>query len=175
MRIIVVFFVLCTSTVLAADIDQGMKETVNAFYHVYLTVRSSGVPSAQEQLKFRPYLSASLRQLLKRAAMAERAYYGSTKGEVPPLAEGDIFTSLFEGASSFTVLSCSTKTRSCLAELSYVDPGNKSSSTTWRDKIYLIRNSHGWLVDDIEFLGTWQFMHRGRLKELLNQVISEGS
>jgi hypothetical protein len=174
MRIIVLSFFLFTTTALAADLDQGMKETVNAFYHVYLTVRSSGVPSAQEQLKFKPYLSASLRKLLKAAAAAEQTYSGSTKGEAPPLAEGDIFTSLFEGASAFTVLSCSIRTRTCLVEFSYFDSGNKAS-TTWRDKVYLIKDSRGWLVDDIEFLGNWQFMHKGRLKALLNQVIKEGS
>jgi hypothetical protein len=174
MRIIAAFLFLFTTTAIAAAHDRSMKETVNAFYHVYLTIRPSGVPSDQEQSKFNPYLSSSLRKLLKAAARAERRYSRSTGGEVPPLAEGDIFTSLFEGASSFTVLSCSVSARSCLVEFSYLDPGNKSS-TTWRDNVYLIRNSRGWLVDDIEFLGNWQFMHKGRLKELLKQIIEEGS
>ena len=90
------------------------------------------------------------------------------------MVEGDLFTSLFEGASAFTVLSCDSRTGSCLVELSYLDPESKAP-TTWQDKVYLVKDSPGWLVDDIEFLGNWQFMHKGRLKELLKQVIEEGS
>jgi hypothetical protein len=173
-RIIVLLFFLFTTSALAADVDREMKKTVDAFYNVYLTVRPSGVPSEKEQQKLKLYLSASLGKLLKGAAMAERKYSRTTKGEVPPLVEGDLFTSLFEGASAFTVLSCDSRTLSCLVEFSYLDPENKSS-TTWKDKAYLIKDSRGWRVDDIEFLGNWQFMHKGRLKELLKQVIEEGN
>jgi hypothetical protein len=28
-------------------------------------------------------------------------------------------------------------------------------------------------VDDIEFLGTWEFMHKGKLKDLLSKVADE--
>ncbi len=173
MKIILLSLFLLTTSALAADVDREMQEVVNGFYNVYITVRPSGVTSEKEQLKFKPYLSASLGKLLHEAARAERKYKKTTKGKVPPLVEGDIFTSLFEGASAFTVLSCNVRTGSCLVEFSYLDPENKSS-TTWRDKVYLIKDSRGWLVDDIEFLGNWQFMHKGRLKELLKQVIEEG-
>jgi len=173
-RFVLISFLLFTSTSFAADLDRDMKETVGAFYNIYISVRSSGIPSEKEQLKFKPYISASLENLLQEAAVAERKYYKTTKGEVPPLVEGDLFTSLFEGASNFTVLSCDVRTRSCLVEFNYFEPGNKSS-TTWKDKVYLIQGPRGLLVDDIEYLGNWQFMHKGRLKELLKQVIEEGN
>lgn len=174
MRIIVLSLFLFATTALAADVDRDMKGVVNAFYNAYITVRPPGVPSEKEQLSFTPYLSASVKKLLKEAAAAERRYRRTTRGEVPPLVEGDLFTSLFEGASAFTVLSCDSRTDSCLVEFSYLDPESKSS-TIWQDKVYLVKDARGWLVDDIEFLGNWQFMHKGRLKELLKQVIEEGS
>jgi hypothetical protein len=31
------------------------------------------------------------------------------------------------------------------------------------------------VVDDIEFGGDWQFMHKGRLKALLRKVILDGN
>lgn len=174
MKIIILSLFLFTTTALAADVDRQMKEVVNAFYNAYITVRPYGVPSEKEQLTFKPYLSASLKKLLTEAATAERRYRKTTQGEVPPLVEGDLFTSLFEGASVFTVLSCDSRTGSCLVEFSYLDPESKSS-TTWQDKVYLVKDARGWLVDDVEFLGNWQFMHKGRLKDLLKHIIEEGS
>jgi hypothetical protein len=173
-KIIILSLFLFTATALAADVDRKMNKVVGAFYNAYITVRPSGVPSEKEQLTFKPYLSASLKKLLKEAATAERRYRTTTQGEVPPLIEGDLFTSLFEGASAFTVLSCDSRTGSCLIEFSYLDPESKSS-TIWQDKVYLVKDARCWLVDDIEFLGSWQFMHKGRLKDLLKQIIKEGS
>ena len=165
--------VVFATTALAADVDREMKEAVGSFYNVYLKVRPSGVPSGKEQRMFAPHLSASLKKLLSDASGTEQKYKRTTKGEAPPLVEGDLFTSLFEGASAFTVLTCDGKDGSCLVEFSYVDPGSKSP-TVWKDNVYLVKGSRGWLVDDIEFLGAWEFMHKGRLKELLRQVIEEG-
>lgn len=174
MRLFIVSLLLFTTSALAADRDLDMKDSVNAFYTIYLSERPSGVPSEQEQQKFNPYLSAPLGKLLKEAARAEQQYYQATKGESPPLVEGDLFTSLFEGATSFKTLSCDSRTGSCIVEFRYVDPKEKAP-TIWKDKVYLIKGHQGWVVDDIEFLGTWEFMHKGRLQDLLKQVISEGN
>jgi hypothetical protein len=151
-----------------------MVKAVNAFYNTYLTVKPLGVPAEKELTKFKPYLSASLMKLLNESAQAEEKYRRVTKGEVPPLVEGDLFTSLFEGATSFKVLSCEAATGSCLVELSYVEAVN-GPPTKWKDKAYLVKDSRGWLITDIEYLGEWQFMHKGRLQELLKQVVKEGN
>lgn len=122
MKIILISLFLFATTALASDLDRDMRRIVDNFYNVYITVRSSGIPSEKEQLKFKPYLSASLSRLLKDAAVAEQKYYRTTKGEAPPLVEGDLFTSLFEGASAFTVSTCDISTTSCSVEFRYNDP-----------------------------------------------------
>jgi hypothetical protein len=151
-----------------------MIKVVNAFYNTYMTVKPSGVSTVKEQRRFKPYFSATLVKRLNEAAQAEEKYHRSTKGEVPPLVEGDLFTSLFEGATAFKVLTCETGTRACLVELSYIEATN-GSPTRWKDKVYLIRNSRSWLINDIEYLGEWQFMHKGRLQDLLKEVVKEGN
>jgi hypothetical protein len=175
MRLIsVIIIILLTTSAFAVEPVLEMKEAVNSFYNAYLAVHASGVPSEKELQKFKPYVSASLIKLLKEADQAEQKYQKTTKGEVPPLVEGDLFTSLFEGATSYKVLSCDAKTSSCMLELSYVESKNGSSPFTWKDKVYLAKDYRGWLVDDIEFLGDWQFMHKGRLKDLLKDVAKQG-
>ncbi len=174
MRFIAVFILLFTSSAFAAEPIPEMKEAVNSFYSVYLAIHSSGVPSEKELQKFKPYVSASLEKFLQEARQAEQKYHTTTKGEAPPLVEGDLFTSLFEGATSYKVLSCDANTSSCLVEFNYNEK-KSSSPVIWKDTVCLVENSRGWLVDDIEFLGDWQFMHKGRLQGLLKDVIKEGN
>jgi hypothetical protein len=175
MRLIAVFILLFTSSAFAAEPALEMKEAVNSFYTVYLTVHPSGVPTEKELQKFKPYVSASLEKLLKEARQAEQKYTKTTKGEVPPLVEGDLFTSLFEGATSYKVLSCDAKTSSCTVEFSYSVQQKGPAPVIWKDTVYLVKDSRGWLVDDIEFMGDWQFMHKGRLQDVLKDVIKEGN
>jgi len=173
MRFIAVFILLFTTSAFAAEPGLEMKEAVNSFYNVYLAVHPSDVPSENELQKFKPYISVSLGKVLKEANQAEQKYHKTTKGEVPPLVGGDLFTSLFEGANSYKVLSCDAKTSSCMVQLNYSEQNN-SSPVIWKDAVHLTQESQGWRIDDIEFLGTWEFMHKGRLRDLLRSVIKEG-
>jgi hypothetical protein len=38
-----------------------------------------------------------------------------------------------------------------------------------------VRFNGRWVVDDIEFGGNWQFMHKGHLRELLRRIIHNGN
>lgn len=147
----------------------SMEKTVNDFYSVYLTMRPSGLPSDNEQQKLNPYFADSLQKLFQRARNTEDKYMVENK-DTPPLVEGDIFTSLFEGATSFKLLSCKTKENVCFVEFQYSEK-RQPSPTIWNDKVYLIKSAQVWRIDNIEYLGNWQFMHKGKLRELLNQVI----
>ena len=153
---------------------QEASSAAGAFYKLYLKLHPAGIPEGKQLEEIKPLLSSSLRGLLNDAAAAEASYAKATKGESPPLIEGDLFTSLFEGAEASNVGACKSEqdAASCLVELSYTDQRDKSK-IVWQDRVYLVRESGNWLVDDIEFLGTWEFMHKGRLKELLSQVIEE--
>ena len=157
----------------AAQID-GPGPRVAAFYDLYLKIHPLGVPSEKELAKFRPHLSAPLQQALKNSLAAEQRYAKKTRGQVPPLIEGDIFTSLFEGANGFKIVSCEAEAKSgmCTVQFTY-DNKNGKAATQWNDRIYLVRESGGWTIDDVEYLGDWQFMHKGRLKDLLKQVVEE--
>lgn len=167
---------LFTACTFSSGKNPQVQETVTGFYQTYLGLRPSGVPSIEEQQKFQPYLSATLNRLLIQANQAEQVYYKATKGEVPPLVEGDLFTSLFEGASNFDVVSCESRddAGSCMVQFTYVDPGDKSSHQ-WKDRALVVKEAAGWRVDDIEYGGTWEFMHKGRMQDVLRQVIKDGN
>jgi Protein of unknown function (DUF3828) len=176
MRILLVSSLLLTIQSMYACHKGGPDQTVSNFYGVYLKLHSFGVPDEAEQAQYSPYISTELSELLKRADKAEQEHEAATKGEEPPLLEGDLFTSLFEGAGSYSVTSCEINEASafCTVEFKYLNPGDKSE-VKWNDRVYLVKSSRGWAVDDIEYLGEWQFMHKGRLKDLLKEVIQEGN
>ena len=159
-----------------ASDEQDARDAANAFYAIYLRLHPSGVPTKTQQALLRRVISRRLAILLERAGVAERRYARETKGEVPPLVEGDLFTSLFEGASSFEVHSCESRGKAvtCLVNLEYTDPSDQTS-VTWTDRVFLVRGQGGWAVDDIEFLGEWEFMHKGRLQGVLKDVVAEGA
>ena len=176
MPFIPLFLLLLAGSAFGAGNDLPVRKAVQDFYAVYLKVHASGVPAKSEKAAFRTVVSPGLAGMLEKAAASEENYYRETKGEVPPLVEGDLFTSLFEGATSFSVLSCTDRQKGadCLVELAYADPAAEKPFI-WRDRVMLVKGRKGWAVDDIEFLGDWQFMHKGRLREVLNQIIAEGN
>lgn len=153
-----------------------MEKAAAAFYQTYLKLPDGGgLPSEKNQQKLKPYMTASLTKLLQQAGQADNNY-GKNNRDVPGLVEGDPFSSSFEGASSFKVLSCSTKTSSCMVELTLVDTINKKyPPAVWKDKVDLVKENSSWLVNDIEFLGGWPFGHAtGHLRDLLSWVVEHG-
>jgi len=171
-----VFVALLISCVAAGDAmadgdEAAMATTANGFYAVYETFHpSDGVPSAADRAKYAPFLSPALEKLLSDADAAEMRFAKANK-DSPPLIEGDLFSSMFEGATSVQVAACSGdgKTGHCTVKLEYANPGDKPIN--WTDTIYLVKAEHGWRVDDIAYGGSWAFGNKGRLSETLKQTI----
>lgn len=147
-----------------------------AFYDVYLHVspRVSGVPDQATRARFAPVISEKLEKLLAAAEAAETRHREATQNSEPPFMEGDPFTSLFEGASSFKVGACTIKdeTAQCPVDLTYADPAG-GEPALWTDTVLLVGHDQGWVVDDIVYGGQWDFATRGRLQSSLENVIGQ--
>ena len=152
--------------------EPGLAETANGFYGVYRTFHpSDGVPFDSDRAKYAPFLSPALEKLLRDAQAAETRFATTNKG-APPLIEGDLFTSMFEGASTVEVGACSADGAAgqCAVKLEYSEPKNKPIE--WTDTVYLVNTTSGWRVDDIGYGASWAFANKGRLSETLKQVLS---
>jgi len=152
----------------------GPAGAAERFYRVVLEGREGGVPSGARLAGFRPVVSSGLFALLERAAAAEKEYARRTRDESPPLVEGDVLTSLFEGATAFRIEGCKEgqSSASCRAALVSLDPAG-GKPVEWTDTVALVREGGEWRVGDVEYGGTWQFMHAGRLVGLLESAIAE--
>src|SRR5215831_5681911 len=154
----------------AADVERAVR----AFYKVYLKLGVGGVPARSQQTQFAPVISPALASLLRDARRAEEAHRRRTKNQEPPLVEGDLFTSLFEGAHAYAIAGCalSATTAECAVTLTYVEP-HDASKYTWTDHVLCVRTRGRWVVNDIAFGGGWDFARKGHLTDTLRAVAAD--
>lgn len=154
--------------------EKQQAQVVSAFYDIHLKLHAPGLPSADELKQYQPLVSRDLFDLLSQAEAAETRYRSAVGTQAPPMIEGDLFTSLFEGATSFSVESCDTDDQrqrsSCTVAFSYKKDGAEES---WNDKILLIQEDKHWRIDDIEFIGNDQSSQREYLSDTLSDAIKE--
>jgi hypothetical protein len=151
---------------------------VNAFYSTYVGQHAQGVgiPDATVRLRLQPALSPRLNKQLAAAAGAQARLTAKVKNAVPPVLEGDIFSSLFEGPSAWKVGNCQQKDKvaRCSVALTYVPPpsGSKAKPANWTDTVVLAATPTGWKVDDVVYDAGFAFGNTGRLSDMLNMVIA---
>ena len=157
----------------AASPEDGAK----AFYAVYSTFHpSDGIPDAKARARYAPTVSRALEALLVRAGDVETKFENAHK-DSPPLIEGDLMTSNFEGATSIEVEGCVTKNllvANCKVGLAYEPAPGLGRAVRWTDTLILIASSgEDWRVDDIVYGATWAFGNKGRLTESLRRAIAD--
>lgn len=151
----------------------------NEFYAVYTDQHvQGGIPDATGRLRYSPVLSPRLNKQLMDAAAAQARLTAKVKNAVPPMLEGDIFSSLFEGATAWKVGTCQgdTKSTHCSVRLSYTPPPAQNAKApkpaSWTDTIFLVHTTQGWKVDDLAYDAAFPFGNTGRLSEMLQMVIA---
>jgi hypothetical protein len=147
----------------AANTPEG---TVCDFYARYLEVRPTGLPTPEQQAALAPWLSDGLESLLDAARRVQVQFRTEYPGEKPPLVDGCLFASLFEGPTSFSVRAATT-----VGDISRV-PVQFAYGTeaTWQDVVVLVREGSGYVIDDIEFAGAGPFNPPGRLSDELDRA-----
>ncbi|MBS3954946.1 MAG: hypothetical protein KGZ88_18485, partial [Methylomicrobium sp.] len=147
---------------------------VSAFLGKYHSMRFSGLPNDEQAKVLASYLSPRLNELLQNARQFQQDFKTRYPTEKPPLVEGDIFSSLFEGATSFEISEAAIALDSAnvLVTFSYAVPQADARPETWSDRYKLIKMTNGsnWLIDDVEYLGQWDFAPKGQLSESLKAV-----
>ena len=151
-----------------------MAKVANDFYATYVRLpHAGGIPDATARVRYAPLLSPRLARLIADAAAAETRFLKQNK-DAPPLIEGDLFSSLFEGFTQFKVGACSgdAKTGQCSISLTYQDK-KSPKPVTWIDALLLVNTPSGWKVDDLAYKAGFQFGNSGFLSDTLKMAISE--
>lgn len=155
-------------------------DAASAFYRVYAGQRGAGgIPDATARQRFAAVLSPRLNRQLADAAAAQARLSAKVKNAVPPMLEGDIFSSLFEGATDWQVGACKDdgKTARCPVALTHAQPLPSPTSKTpqpahWNDTLVLTNTPAGWKVDDVIYDAGFAFGNTGRLSDMLALVVA---
>ena len=147
----------------SADTPEG---AVCGFYTRYLAIRPSGLPTAEQQAALAPWLSNGLEARLETARRVQTQFRAENPGEKPPLVDGCLFASLFEGPTSFTVESATADGGVTRVPVQF----RYGTEAAWRDVIVLRREGPNYVIDDIEFAGAGPFNPPGKLSEALGRA-----
>ncbi len=163
-----------------ADAADDPAAAAGGFYAVYGGQHAQGIPDATGRLRFQAVLSPRLNKALADAASAQAqlgaAIKKNPKSAMPPMLEGDIFSSLFEGATSWKVGGCTQQGSSarCPVALTHdATPGERAQKpASWNDTLVLVATPQGWKVDDVIYDAGFALGNTGRLTDMLSMVIA---
>jgi hypothetical protein len=164
------FVLLMAAPALAQTDPAGVAD---GFLGVYGSFRpSGGIPDAAGRARLAPYLSPRLNKMLADGAAAQARFAAKVKG-APPLIEGDLFSSMFEGATNWKLGACTASgaAASCPIAFSHVQKGHPP--VNWTDTLMLVMTPQGWRIDDIGYGGGFQFGNTGKLSDTLKLVLSQ--
>jgi len=133
---------------------------------------SDGIPDGAGRARLQPFLSPALNKLLADAAAAQARFSAKIKN-APPMLEGDLFTSMFEGASQWKLQACAVSGHQARCPVAFSHAGSNGKTINWTDTLLLVNTQQGWRVDDIAYGGGFQFGNTGRLSDTLKTVTSE--
>ena len=159
----------------AAGPDQSTPQAAAAtFYDAYLRSTAGAFPGRNARMRLRRLLSPRLNLMLEQADRARLEHARRSRGREPPPIEGDVFTSMFEGAGRFQVERCRSGAERAICMVSLGHSGGAQAPSRWRDQLVLMRAPAGWVVDDVVYGGRWAFANRGRLSQTLRSAIPGG-
>lgn len=162
------------ATMIAACKGKGPpapSPVVVAFYSARIASHSTGAPTADELRQFAPFLSDTLTALLKAAAAMRDREATRAPDEKPPFVEGDLYSSLFEGPTSFVVLRDSASARQNKSVVQFTNVSN-GASVTWTDTVRLGKKGRFEVIEDIAYGGAGEFGNHGTLRTSLESALT---
>lgn len=142
-------------------------DTARSFFDAYVKSPVSGLPNAEQMRTFGPLLSPEIVNLLRAAEAEQQEFQRKNPGEKPPWIEGALFSSLFEGVTSYRlgdVLESGDKA-SIPVYWEYTEGGETSR---WIDVVTLVRAGKSWQIADIFFTAPWDFRPGPSLRAILS-------
>lgn len=141
------------------------------FYRTKLELKIDGLLQEWQLASLTGTITPELNRVFDKASFTQAAFIINKKEGKPPWIEGDLFSSLFEGVTTFKTgeASITGTITGTTAEVPLALTHTANGQTTqWTDHVILKQvQSGGWLVDDLRYGGTWDAAVRGTLRQRL--------
>lgn len=151
--------------------ESNAKGVVEQFYAATLEQRVTGAPTTPQLAALAPFLSDTLHSLLAAARQRSDAEAARDPNEKPSFADGDLFSSLFEGPNAVEVIADSARGAIQVATVRMTSTG-ATPPLTWVDRVLLTKRDGDYVIDDVEYGGTWDFANRGNLRATLAAALA---
>ena len=150
------------------DSVESKKATtlVTDFYEMRDRLGRTGLPDEGEMNAYRAFLCPSLSAAMDAARVRQKLYIDEHPDDKPPLIEGDLFSSLFEGTDVVTPNGTEVTGDTAVVTLS-MRFGEGDQAARWKDKVLLAKDQGSWCISDVEYTGDWPFANKGRLSTTL--------
>ena len=139
---------------------------VTDFYQMRLRLGRTGLPDESEMNAYRAFLCPSLSAAMDSARVRQKMYVEQHPDDKPPLVEGDLFSSLFEGVDVVTPVGTEVSGEGARVNLS-MRFGEGDSAARWKDTVLLAKDQGSWCIADVEYHGNWAFANKGKLSTTL--------
>ena len=171
MRTVVILPLLLLAVACRSAPEPSASVVAQQFYATTIAHKISGAPSESQLAALAPYLSDTLHALLAAARQRNEVEAARAPDEKPSFADGNLFSSLFEGPNAAEVLADSARgaLRVATVRLTYT---GATPPVSWLDRVVLAKHDDRFVVDDIEYGGQWDFANKGRLRASLESVLS---
>lgn len=157
---------LAASSSTEAQTATSPSAVTDSFYKKYIAYKMQGLPTEKQVKILAPLFSKDIMAMIAADRVQQKKFSKEHPEEKPPWIEGDLFSSLIEGATSYSLgKSRVEKTR---AEVDvHLVYKYKSDATEWMDTVVLTKTNGKWVINDILFKGNWAFMNGASLRASL--------
>ena len=139
---------------------------VKNFYRNYIACKIRGLPTKKHMKIISPLLSQQIRDLIAADRITQAQFIKNHPDEKPPWVEGDLFSSLFEGATAYTIGKTLMIKQTAEVDVHLVYK-YRSDATEWTDTVVLKKSAGGWVIENILFKGNWDFKSGASLLKVL--------
>jgi len=139
---------------------------VTDFYEMRARLGRTGLPNENDMNAYRAFLCPPLAAAMDAARVRQKLYIDEHPDDKPPLIEGDLFSSLFEGTDVVTPAGTEVNGDTATVTLS-MRFGEGDQATRWKDKVLLAKDQGSWCIADVEYTGDWPFANKGKLSQTL--------
>ena len=145
---------------------------VERFYATRIDSQMSGAPTPEELESVAPYLTPELQELLADAGKLRDHEAAASPDEKPAFADGDLFSSLFEGPTAFRVVRDEPQggMHRVAVRFTYA---HASETVSWQDTVVVVPQGESYAIADVEYAGNWEFASRGTLKSNLKRTLEQ--
>lgn len=145
---------------------------VDSLYQARKPFQANGAPTTTDLDIMRRWLSVELATLLHQADSVRSAEAAANPDEKPAFADGDLFTSLFEGPTGFEVMPAESISVGKFRVPVHFTFRDSTANTLWTDTVLVITEGGKPVVHDVQYGGSWDFANHGALLPTLHAALA---